>query len=70
MNNSSALLKKILKYVYKQINNSGFPWSSIGEYLQLPSHSLPFYSSCAEQSTNCADADAVQVNKKIREIAI
>ena len=28
--------------------------------MQLPSHSLPFYSSCAEQSTNCADADAVQ----------
>ena len=34
------------------------PWTSMVEYLQLPSHSLPFYSYCA--GTTNAEADAVQ----------
>lgn len=34
------------------------PWTSMVEYLQLPSHSLPFYSYCAD--TTNAEADAVQ----------
>jgi hypothetical protein len=35
------------------------PWTSIGEYLQLPSHSLPFYWQNSGNAAS-AEADAVQ----------